>query len=87
MYQIHSVCKSRTLLDTEDSVMNDAEKSCRLYRHSILQYYYPYKNSYLFIVNIYILLPRCWGDIFCKNVISSHINLPLLCCVCENLDN
>ena len=53
MYQIHSVCKSRTLLDTEDSVMNDAEKSCRLYRHSILQYYYPYKNSYLFIVNIY----------------------------------
>ena len=50
MYQIHSVCKSRTFLDTEDSVMNDAEKSCR---HSILQYYYPYKNSYLFIVNIY----------------------------------
>ena len=53
MYQIHSVCKSGTLLDIEDSVMNDAEKGCRLYRHSILQYYYPYKNSYLFIVNIY----------------------------------
>ena len=37
MYQIHSVCKSGTLLDIEDSVMNDAEKDYRIYRHSILQ--------------------------------------------------
>lgn len=60
MYKIHLVCKSGTLLDTEDSVMSDRENGCRLYTHSILQYYYPCKNSYLFIVNIYKKVGQDW---------------------------
>lgn len=47
--------------------------------------------AYFFTVNIYILLTR-WRrglgfGFFCKNVLSSHIIMPFLCCISENLEN
>lgn len=45
--------------------------------------------AYFFIVNIYILLTRWWRELFffCKNVLSSHIIMPFLCCISDNLEN